>query len=243
MVVVGYRPDDSVYVNDPNFWGEFRQDGDHHVYTSEEFFAFWRNENNREKNPPNIAFAVLPKTDESVEKVDENKDTQLTDKSDANPVITMFGDPVIGVVSAEIGVRARTSPSVEAVNILTKFTRGTKLDIIGSVKGSKVGENDTWYLVKADKPLYVWSGAIDLMAIPSEAKANDIENVVPAQEPINLSGMSILNTEDYDQYIQSVKSIYMISKSILEKHEQDLKLKNTGNKTSLWDNLIKYLKK
>lgn len=42
FVVVGYR-DDGWFINDPNFWGNFRSHGDHHFYTAEEFEDSWRN--------------------------------------------------------------------------------------------------------------------------------------------------------------------------------------------------------
>lgn len=40
FVVVGYR-DDGYFVNDPNFKGSLRADGDHHFYTKSEFEKAW----------------------------------------------------------------------------------------------------------------------------------------------------------------------------------------------------------
>lgn len=56
---VGYR-DDGYFVNDPNFWGQYRQDGDHHFYTREEFENAWGS-CNLDGNPNNSLFIVYPK--------------------------------------------------------------------------------------------------------------------------------------------------------------------------------------
>lgn len=42
FLVVGYR-DDTVFVNDPDFFAQFRQDGDHHAYPIGEFISAWAN--------------------------------------------------------------------------------------------------------------------------------------------------------------------------------------------------------
>lgn len=144
MVVVGYREDDSVYVNDPNFWGQFRQDGDHHVYTGPEFFTFWRNEGNKEGNQPNILF-VLSKKDEE------------------NPQETTL--PIKKVrITADIGARLRASPAINKQNILRVVSRGVELEVISSVTGDTVNGNPLWFQVKdGPKTPYVWSGAVTVL--------------------------------------------------------------------------------
>lgn len=59
FVVVGYR-DDGYFVNDPNFWGDYRKDGDHHFYTKEEFENAWQN-CTKDSNPKNSLLIILPK--------------------------------------------------------------------------------------------------------------------------------------------------------------------------------------
>lgn len=58
-VPVGFR-NDGWLVNDPNFWGSFRQDGDHHFYTEEEFMAAWSN-CHLDGNPDNAAIIIYSK--------------------------------------------------------------------------------------------------------------------------------------------------------------------------------------
>jgi hypothetical protein len=55
-LVVGYR-DDGFFVNDPDFWGNFRKDGDHHFYTKEDFIKGWGN-CGKDGNPNN-SYVVL----------------------------------------------------------------------------------------------------------------------------------------------------------------------------------------
>lgn len=61
FTVVGYR-DDGFFVNDPNFWGDFRQDGDHHFYKRNEFIDAWSN-CWQDKNPNKSYLVVYPKDD------------------------------------------------------------------------------------------------------------------------------------------------------------------------------------
>ncbi len=56
MVVVGYR-DDGYFVNDPNFWGEFRSHGDHHFYKKEEFEKSWK-QSTEDSNAANTLFFI-----------------------------------------------------------------------------------------------------------------------------------------------------------------------------------------
>lgn len=57
--VVGYR-DDGYFVNDPNFKGDYRADGDHHFYTKEEFEKSW-NDCSLDGNPINSMIIIYPK--------------------------------------------------------------------------------------------------------------------------------------------------------------------------------------
>lgn len=59
FLVVGYR-DDGVFVNDPDFWGSFRQDGDHHFYTMTDFLNGWKNAS-KDGNPVNSFLVFEPK--------------------------------------------------------------------------------------------------------------------------------------------------------------------------------------
>jgi hypothetical protein len=120
MVVVGYRPDDSVYVNDPNFWGQFIKDGDHHVYTGPEFFTFWRNEGNKEGNQANILFVVS-----SVESAKQVK------------------------VTADKGLNGRTATNTQTL-VAAVYPKGTVLDVISVHEGEAVSGNNKWLMVKKD---------------------------------------------------------------------------------------------
>jgi len=58
FTVVGYHRD-GYYVNDPDFWGEFRKDGDHHNYLKGEFETAWINAS-QDDNPPNALLYIEP---------------------------------------------------------------------------------------------------------------------------------------------------------------------------------------
>jgi uncharacterized protein YvpB len=58
MVVVGYR-DDGYFVNDPDFWGNFRPDGDHHFYKKDEFEKAWE-KSTEDGNQSNTLMFVQP---------------------------------------------------------------------------------------------------------------------------------------------------------------------------------------
>ncbi len=58
VVVVGYR-DDGYFVNDPDFKDQFRQDGDHHFYTKQEFESAW-SDCHLDDNPDNSLLIVQP---------------------------------------------------------------------------------------------------------------------------------------------------------------------------------------
>lgn len=56
VVVVGYR-DDGYFVNDPDFWGDLRADGDHHFYTKADFEKAW-GECHIDGNPDNALLII-----------------------------------------------------------------------------------------------------------------------------------------------------------------------------------------
>lgn len=65
FTVVGYR-DDGVFVNDPDFWGNYRKDGDHHFYSWDEFRKGWGNAS-IDKNPNNSMLVIDRKPAEATQ--------------------------------------------------------------------------------------------------------------------------------------------------------------------------------
>lgn len=59
IVIDGYR-DDGYFANDPDFWGQYRQDGDHHFYTKAEFEQAW-SDCTQDNNPNNGLLVIHPK--------------------------------------------------------------------------------------------------------------------------------------------------------------------------------------
>jgi len=60
LVLDGYRAD-GVTVNDPDFYGTLRPQGDHHFYTMSEFMNAWSN-CHEDSNPDCSAIVIYPKT-------------------------------------------------------------------------------------------------------------------------------------------------------------------------------------
>lgn len=189
MVVTGYRDDDSVYVNDPDFWGDMRAQGERHNYTAEEFTAFWRNEGNAEGNSPNTLFVISKKeepkpTGESVGRVE---------------------------VTAVIGLRARTEPLINKTNIVRSYSPGVQLDVLETVKGVMVDGSDVWYKVKdtdSGKDVYIWSGATKVVSYkqqPEQPKA-------PEQKP-NVEVPKVT-----DDYLNGILTVYKMTRDILKKN-------------------------
>ena len=75
LVVTGYHRD-GYYVNDPDFWGEFRKDGVHN-YLKGEFEQAWVNAS-LDKNPPNALLYIEPI--ESTTSEDKNTALDLLEK-------------------------------------------------------------------------------------------------------------------------------------------------------------------
>jgi len=75
MVVVGYR-DDGYFVNDPDFWGNFRPDGDHHFYKKDEFEKSWE-KSIEDENQANTLFFLQPN-----EPTQPSEDNHISDIKD-----------------------------------------------------------------------------------------------------------------------------------------------------------------
>lgn len=145
MPVVGYRADDSLYVNDPNFKGTEREQGDHHVYTKDEFMKAW-SDATLDGNKPFGLLVVTP------------KQTTVEDI----PVLHPYN---LKITATGI-LRVRTSPKVNATNIVMErgLQTGDKFTAEGFVVGDEVKGNDLWWKFKGED-LYTWSGGTN--AIPS----------------------------------------------------------------------------
>src|SRR5205823_4517184 len=59
IVIDGVRSD-TVFANDPDFFAQFRADGDHHAYTMPDFLAAWSN-CHLDGNPDNSLLIIYPK--------------------------------------------------------------------------------------------------------------------------------------------------------------------------------------
>lgn len=98
---VGYR-DDGYFVNDPDFWGSFRQDGDHHFFTKTDFETAWGN-CKLDGNPNNSLLVIYPKvpvvlptpTPVSTPPVQAPVETPAPVQPTPDPVVVPTPDPVI----------------------------------------------------------------------------------------------------------------------------------------------------
>jgi hypothetical protein len=152
MAIVGYRGDDGVYANDPNFKDDLRAQGDHHNYTKDEFMKAW-GDCGLDKNP-NFSFIAINR------KV-------VIDKKDM---------PKQVIVTSDAGLRARTQPAINSENIVNVVVKGTVLDVADKVTGDSINGNSIWYRIKDKNPLYVWSGLVE--AVKEEKKVE--KEVIPA---------------------------------------------------------------
>jgi hypothetical protein len=59
MVIDGIRSD-TIFANDPDFFAQFKQDGDHHAYTMSDFLIAWSN-CHLDGNPDNSLLVIYPK--------------------------------------------------------------------------------------------------------------------------------------------------------------------------------------
>jgi hypothetical protein len=143
FVVCGYRDDNSLYVNDPNFKGDIRTQGDHHVYTQDEFLKSW-GDCGYDRNPNN-SFIVVSRA-----KVENVVSTGL---KPANFKVR---------VTPDVGLKGRSTPLLANNNTVKTFTKDTILDAINETTGDTVAGVNIWYEVKqSPSNLYVWSGGVE----------------------------------------------------------------------------------
>lgn len=175
MPIVGYREDNGVYANDPNFNGATRDQGDHHNYTSAEFLDAWGN--CAQDGNPNNTFLVI------------NRKVVLDGKTPSRVIVT---DP--------IGVRGRVQPVLNSQNIAQVFPAGTELEVLDRVTGDSAKNVNIWYQVKASpNPLYIWSGAV--APVPAADSPKPQEPVVIVAPDANVQAPV---TDDYLKGILSV---------------------------------------
>ena len=135
FTVVGYR-DDGYFVNDPNFRDQYRQDGDHHYYTKQEFESAWGS-CHLDQNPDNSFIVILPKA--------------------PTPVVAT------GTVTSGNGdVNIRLTPHLSG-QIITTAAPGTVLPLEAQTSGDLVLNSNVWYKI-AGKDEYVWSGRLSVQA-------------------------------------------------------------------------------
>lgn len=136
FAVVGYR-EDGYFVNDPNFQGQFRQDGDHHFYTKAEFETAWGS-CHLDQNPDNCFIVIFPKA--------------------PAPQTAYTGT----VTQGNGDVNIRNTPHL-AGTIITHYPTGTSLPLEAQTTGDSVLNNNIWYKIQG-KDEYVWSGRIAIQA-------------------------------------------------------------------------------
>jgi hypothetical protein len=161
VTVVGYRADDSLYVNDPDFYGQYRAQGDHHVYTLNEFMQAW-GDCHIDGNQDFSFMVVFPKTDT----------TKLVPKQVK--------------ITSTVGVRARTNPSINTANIVKVYKVGTVLDVIDQVTGDDVSGNNQWYQIKDTPSVFIWSGGAAIISATTPTVLDVNNNVqVPDSEMLD----------------------------------------------------------
>lgn len=211
MVVCGYREEGgkitNVFCNDPNFYPPLRNEGDHHNYTAEEFFTFWRNEGNAEKNNPNTLFVLTG-----------------SPKAKEEPKESGSGEVVKVEIDAPAGIRARSAPLLigfdpkkEETNIVIGYKVGTVLNVVETVKGVKVEDtikgvfksSDNWYKIKENgKDAFIWSGGCKVVETKQPIKTTP----TPTEKP------NVVVPAQTDDYLQGILTMYKISRDILKKN-------------------------
>lgn len=213
MVVVGYREDDSVYVNDPDFWPPYLKQGDHHVYTGAEFFTFWRNEGNKEGNQANIMFVVSPKVAE------ESKQVK---------------------VIVEKGLNGR-SEAKTGQNIVTVYSNGTILNITSTVVGEVVSGNDKWNIVTdSGRNVFIWSGGVE--EIKAEKPAPK-ETPKPKEEskPIDKDKMIRDLYKENKRLKETLKKLNEITGAFVEIDETYIETPKREEAVNKWSGLLNFL--
>lgn len=161
MPIVGYRADNGVYANDPNFQGDIRSQGDHHNYTNAEFMKAWGDATN-DGNPP-FTFIAITKMEQPQTEVKKVK------------VIT------------EKGLNGRSAPIISS-SIVNVFIKGTLLDVVSATTGDEVAGNKNWYEITG--ATYVWSGGVEVVKeekpipAPVSEKPKPVDPLVTAKEDI-----------------------------------------------------------
>lgn len=161
MCVTGYRPDDSFYVNDPDFKDPFRHDGDHHVYTRDEIVNAWL-DCTKDGNKPNQGIVILP----------------------VSPVAGSTPKNFKVQVTVD-GLRVRTSADATSPKNIVKgafYKLGDVITCNNIVIGTPVDGNSTWLKIKGSSR-FVWAGGTDWK--PSE------DPVVTPEPPIVIDWESI----------------------------------------------------
>lgn len=104
VVVRGYD-DNNYYVNDPDFWGNYRADGDNHIYTKKEFEEAWSTAS-IEGNPNNSLIVIYkdettPTTpgtttcEINLKQLQKDFDDLIIDRNKLNDIIGKVKDPLI----------------------------------------------------------------------------------------------------------------------------------------------------
>lgn len=93
FVPVGYRGDEGYFVNDSNFKDAYRQHGDHHFYTKEEFESAWSGFN--PKDNPNNTLIVIHRKSGQVADDDTRKklDNAIYNSGEYDKVCALLGLP------------------------------------------------------------------------------------------------------------------------------------------------------
>lgn len=170
FVVRGYR-DDGYWVNDPNFQGSFRADGDNHFYTKAEFENAWNNCH-----------------------LDGNNDNQLiviNKKLGSTPAPDLIDQHRNVTILPDQGANVRNTPATVGKNVVNTLNKGTVVAVDGFVKGEVVESNPYWWKLK-DANLYIWSGITNV--VPTMPAANPVETPKPI-EPVSDKSKEQLQNE------------------------------------------------
>lgn len=209
MTVVGYR-DDGYFVNDPNFYGDFRAHGDHHFYPKADFEKAWA-DCWKDQNPNNSLLIIWPNAKPVT------KDYPVTSHQRNVSVIT------------DNGLNVRTEPTTNSRNIQRTFAKGTSFPVEGFLEGEEVAGNNLWWKLKGEN-LFAWTGATSFIpkpeAEPGIANPNipvtdfsktELEaNVQTLKEELN---RVVKNSIDKDSFIENLKR----EKQNAEKEAADLR--------------------
>lgn len=105
VVLRGYR-DDGYFVNDPDFWGNYRTDGDNHFYTKAEFEEAWST-CHLDGNPDNSLIVIYPNQNTTtpiadheqcnikIRELQKDVDDLISQRNKLNDVIGFVKDPLI----------------------------------------------------------------------------------------------------------------------------------------------------